>query len=71
MEQKDLSKMTPDAKKAAEDAVASKKNNKNTDNDKVENIYFWYNKLSGSWKAIFLSRRYDVFCEKIGHDLKR
>ena len=48
MEQKDLSKMTPDAKKAAEDAVASKKNNKNTDNDKVENIYFWYNKLSGS-----------------------
>ena len=48
MEQKDLSKMTPDAKKAAEDAVASKKNNKNTDNDKVANIYFWYNKLSGS-----------------------
>ena len=45
MEQKDLSKMTPDAKKAAED---SKKNNKDTDNDKVANIYFWYNKLSGS-----------------------
>ena len=48
MEQKDLSKMTPDAKKAAEDTVASKKNNKNTDNDKVVNIYFWYNKLYGS-----------------------
>ena len=46
MEQKDLSKMTPDAMKAAEDAVASKKNNKDTDNDKVANIYFWYGKLS-------------------------
>ena len=48
MEQKDLSKMTPDAKKAVEDGVASKKNNKDTDNDKVVNIYFWYGKLSGS-----------------------
>jgi hypothetical protein len=48
MEQKDLSKMTPDAKKAAEGAVASKKNNKNTDNDKVANIYFWHKKWSGS-----------------------
>ena len=40
--------MTPDAMKAAEDAIASKKNNKDTDNDKVANIYFWYGKLSGS-----------------------
>ena len=58
MEKKDLSKMTPDAKNVAENAVASKKNDKNIDNDKVANTYLHTFVL----KFLFLKSKKKFLC---------